>query len=169
MNGVIGNSQLNKMAWHVPEELKHFKDNTMGKVIVMGRKTTEETGKLRGRDCIVLSKDPGYKLDGFTTLTIEELLTMNEYDFDKQYAICGGAEIYRQLIPYASFAIISYMDFEAKGDVLMPPINRSDWRRVLSTTHNKFTADHLINTNRLEFVKISNQLLNKGRKKHVKV
>lgn len=150
-NGVIGNSELDRMPWHVSEELKFFKANTMDKTVVMGRKTAEQVGKLRGRDCIVLSKDPSYKLAGFLTLSLEQFLHMNEYRFDKEYAVAGGAEIYKQLMPYASFALISYMDFEAKGDVMMPKFDRDVWRKTSSTTMTRFTAIAYTNTNRATF------------------
>ncbi|MGZ8172987.1 dihydrofolate reductase [Methylobacter sp.] len=153
-NSVIGNSKMRKMPWYVPEELKFFKENTMGKVLVMGRKTAEETGKLRARDCIVLSKDPAYKLHGFITMTIEQLLAVNAYDFDKQYAICGGAEIYKELMPYCSMAMISYMDFDAPGDVLMPALDRTVWRRAQSVEMNKFTAVSYVNTDCKTYSKI---------------
>ena len=148
LNGVIGDSKTNKMTWYNREEMQFFKDQTMGKIVVMGRKTAETTGKLVGRDCLVLSNDPLYRLHGFETVSINDLLDINEFNFDKHYMICGGAEIYRQLLPYATTAMISYMDFEASGDVFMPPIDQSVWRKVQQIEMAKFTAVNYINTQR---------------------
>lgn len=152
-NGVIGNSKLNKMCWHVPEELQFFRKNTLGRVVAMGRKTAEQVGKLHGRDCIVLSSDQTYKLDGFTTMSLEQLLIMNEIDFNKEYVIAGGAEIYEQAMPYASFALISHMDFEAYGDIYMPKMDREVWRKTSSTPMSRFTAIAYTNTDRKQYVK----------------
>lgn len=148
LNGVIGDSRSNKMTWYNREEMQFFKEQTMGKIVVMGRKTAETTGKLIGRDCLVLSNDPLYRLQGFETVSINDLLDMNEFNFDKHYMICGGADIYRQLMPYASAAMISYMDFEASGDVLMPHIDQMIWRKVQQIEMTKFTAVNYVNTQR---------------------
>jgi len=148
LNGVIGDSRTNKMTWYNQEEMQFFKAQTMGKVVVMGRKTAETTGRLNGRDCLVLSNDPLYRLQGFETVSINDLLDMNELNFDKQYMVCGGAEIYRKLTPYASGAMISYMDFEASGDVLMPPIDPFIWKKAQQIEMEKFTAVNYINTQR---------------------
>lgn len=152
MNGVIGNSKLSKMPWYNREEMAFFKEQTMGKIVVMGRKTAEETGKLMGRDCLVLTKQKGYKLAGFRTVTVEELLTMNEINFDLRLMICGGAEVYKKLMPYASNAMISHMDFDATGDILLPEFDKKVWKKAQAIEKKSFTAIHYINTNPKKFV-----------------
>jgi len=119
-NHVIGDSTTNKMPWHCKEELKHFKETTMGGTLVMGRITAESVGKLPGRDAIVLSNQKDYTLPGFTTMTIGEFLALSKFTTDIKYFICGGAEIYKQLSQYCEEIIISYMKFECEGDVLFP-------------------------------------------------
>lgn len=169
LNGVIGDSKTNKMTWYNREEMLFFKEQTMGKAVVMGRKTAETTGKLIGRDCIVLSKDPLYRLEGFETVSIADLLDMNEFNFDKHYMVCGGADIYTQLLPYASTAMISYMDFEANGDVVMPHIDPFIWRKVQQIEMAKFTAVNYINTQRKihAYAKGKQSVINKKKPKRV--
>lgn len=167
-NGVIGNSKIRAMPWYNREEMMFFKDQTMGKVVVMGRKTAEETGPLRGRDCLVLSKDPDYKLHGFKTLTIDAFLTLSEYNFNKHYMVCGGAEIYTALMPYASTAMISYMNFEVEGDVKMPDMPREQWIKAQTIEMKDFTAINYINNDRVAFAYpecksvVTNKRRNKG-------
>lgn len=116
-NGVIGNSNTPGMIWHCREELRHFRDSTMGSVIVMGRITAETTGKLSGRDCIVLSTDPDYTLPGFTTMNIDDFLTYTQQNQSLSFMICGGGKVYDKLRNYCSNIIVSTMNFEADGDI----------------------------------------------------
>ena len=124
-NDVIGNSKLTTMPWKCSEELKHFKRETLGNVVVMGRVTAEQVGPLPERECIVLSRDLNYQLDGFITMTEEALLNETDFNPDVWYFICGGAKVYESFIPYSDTFIISTMKFEAEGDVLMPTISRN--------------------------------------------
>lgn len=119
-NGVIGNSKLDKMPWHCSDELKFFKHETMGKTLVMGRTTAEQVGKLPGRDAIVLSRDPNYKLAGFNTMDLDEFLAYHSVATEIEYMICGGAAIYKEFLHYFDYSIISYLNFAADGDVLFP-------------------------------------------------
>lgn len=115
--GTIGDSNTTGMLWHCREELRHFRDTTMGSVIVMGRITAETTGKLPGRDCIVLSKDPSYTLSGFTTMTIEAFLTYAQTNPTLSFMICGGGKVYEVLVGYCRIAIVSRMKIETEGDI----------------------------------------------------
>lgn len=139
-NGVIGDSSKRGMPWYCKEELRFFKKMTMGTIVVMGRKTAEETGKLRERDCLVVSRDPGYKLKGFATVTLPKLMAMNAKNPNIQYSICGGAELYQLMLPHADAIIISYMPFEARGDVIMPEIDRSLFVETQSFEMKEFTS-----------------------------
>lgn len=160
-NGVIGNSKMKKLPWICPEELRFFREQTIGKTIVMGRKTAEEVGALPDRERIVLSKDKNYQLEGFTTMTLDEFLALNEKNMNTQYLVCGGAEIYNAVMPYASLARISYLDFEAYGDILLPILSHLNWKKICTTEMKKFVAVDYISTNRVTYSKIlSNELLN---------
>lgn len=149
-NNVIGDSKTNCMPWSCKEELKFFKRNTMSRTIVMGRKTAESVGWLYGRDGIVLSRDEGYKLNHFRTITLDMLLRMNEYHFDKEYIICGGANIYEKIMPYCSLAVVSRMKFEADGDVFMPKLN-DDWVGECMYEFDEFDVWGYINSKRKVF------------------
>jgi len=136
-NNIIGNSQLDKMPWHCSEELKFFRNTTMGKTLIMGRKTAEQVGKLPGRNAVVLSKDPAYNLDGFTTLTLKQLIELKD---TTEYMCCGGAEIYSALLPYINVTIISYMHFDAVGDVCLPNVDSMEWYIDDIDIHEEFTV-----------------------------
>lgn len=168
-NNIIGNSQMKKLPWKVPEEMKFFREQTMGRTVVMGRKTAEETGNLPGRDCIVLSKDPKYQLKGFVAMTLDQFLRLNESTPDCQYFVCGGAEIYKAVMPYAARATISYLDLEAYGDIMMPALPISDWKKVSAVEKSMFVANTYSNTGRIVYdTIISQQLLTKKRTRKIK-
>mgnify|MGYP000511784324 CR=1 FL=1 len=123
-NGVIGNSKLNEMPWHCSEELKFFKNETMGNTIIMGRTTAEQVGKLPGRDAIVLSRNKNYKLKGFETFSMDQFLYEYEQNPEKKYMVCGGAEIYKLFLPFTDCTIISSMNFGVEGDIYLPEVTR---------------------------------------------
>lgn len=138
-NGVIGNSKLKdgKMPWHIPEELRFFREETMGKVVVMGRKTAESVGYLKGRHCAVMSTRPGYELDGFKTLGYNDVMNLA---LSKEVMICGGAEIYQLFMNDASKITISELDISAPGDILMPPISRTRFMMSGTKEYDRFTV-----------------------------
>lgn len=146
-NNVIGESKTNCIPWYCKDELSFFRKNTMNKAVVMGRKTAESVGWLRGRDGIVISRDKDYKLDHFRTIPLDILIRMNQYDFDKEYIICGGEKIYEELMPYCSLAIISKMKFDAHGDVFMPKFDDS-WKGKCIFEFEEFDVWGYINYNR---------------------
>ena len=141
LNGVIGNSKVDTLPWHCTEELQFFKNTTMGKTLVMGRTTAEQVGKLPGRNAIVLSNNSSYKLDGFDTMTLDALLIQNAADPEVEYMICGGAAIYKALLPFIDQSIISYLHFTADGDVYFPtPYTDSSMELVDEIPHDEFTV-----------------------------
>ena len=161
INGVIGNSSLGKLPWVCPEEMAFFREQTINKVVVFGRKTAEEVGALKGRVCIVITSKVGYELEGFETLTLEKFLALNEKSFKTEYFVCGGASLYKATMPYASLAVISYLDFEAYGDIMMPELDRNSWRKMGQIDKSRFTAVQFVNSNRTVYSKIlSNKSLN---------
>lgn len=141
-NGIIGNSKLNTMPWHCSEELQFFKRETMGKIIVMGRTTAEQVGKLPDRECIVISRDSNYKLKDFTVMNKFDLLDCVDYNPTIDYMICGGAEIYRLFMYECDHTIISYMKFTAEGDVRLPISNEADdvWKITEEINYDEFTV-----------------------------
>jgi dihydrofolate reductase len=132
-NGVIGRD--NGLPWgRLPEDLKHFKAATLGKPVLMGRKTYESIGKpLPGRTNFVLTRDRGWKADGVVAVhSLDEALT-GDY-----VSGIGGAEIYRLLLPVANRIYLTRIDADVAGYTVFPPIDYSEW---VETGRRAFTAD----------------------------
>jgi dihydrofolate reductase len=130
----IGNQ--NKLLWHIPEDLKHFKTLTLGHPIIMGKKTFDSIvsmlGKpLPGRTNIVLTRDQDYEYPGVKVAnSIEMALAMAEEETPKEIHIGGGAEIYRQVLPLVSQLHITWVHDEPIADTFFPPFE--DEFRVVS-------------------------------------
>lgn len=135
-NGVIGRD--NKMPWHLPGELKYFKATTMGKPIVMGRKTFESLGRpLPGRTNIVITRDRSFAGDGIVVVhDVDEALqradAIAQRDSAAEIMVIGGADIYRQTLPRATVLYITEVHAEVEGDAFFPPFERGQWARVSS-------------------------------------
>ena len=117
-NRVIGNN--NTLIWHLPEDLRRFKELTTGNTIVMGRKTYESIGKpLPNRRSIIITRDTNYLVDGCEVVnSLEEALLLSNSDC----FIIGGGEIYRQAIDIADRLYITTIDKEFEGDTTFPEI-----------------------------------------------
>lgn len=126
--GVIGaNGQL---PWRLPADLRHFKAVTMGKPIVMGRRTHESIGRvLPGRENIVLTRDPDYRRDGCTVLHgIAEVLT--HCAAAEEVMIMGGADVYRQMLGRARRIYLTEVHADVAGDAVFPQFDRRQWRET---------------------------------------
>jgi dihydrofolate reductase len=119
----------NGMPWYLPGDFKHFKEVTMGKPIVMGRKTFQSIGKpLPGRKNIVISRS-GFKADGvFSADSIEAALKLVEGV--EEVMIIGGANIYQQIIGKAERMYITHVDAECEGDAWFPEFDCSEWEKL---------------------------------------
>ena len=111
-----------------------FRNETMGKVIVMGRKTLEDmpgAQPLYGRTNIVLSADPDYKVKGATVCgSVEEVMELlKAYHTDDVYII-GGESVYRQFLPYCDEAQITWIDFSYVADTHMVDLEKEGWELV---------------------------------------
>ena len=117
-NRVIGDS--NALIWHLPEDLKRFRQLTTGNTIVMGRKTYESIGKpLPNRRSIIITRDPDYSVEGCEVVnSLEEALLLSNSDC----FIIGGGEIYRQAIDLADRIYLTLIDKEFEGDTSFPEI-----------------------------------------------
>lgn len=130
-NGTIG--LAGNMPWRLPEDLKHFKEVTMGHPVIMGRVTHESIGRpLPGRLNIVISRNPAYKAEGCLTATsLEEavkLVPENELAF-----VIGGAQIYTQALGLTDTCWITEIQAEYPGDAFFGPLSLAEWdREVLS-------------------------------------
>lgn len=121
----------NDMLWHIPEDFKWFKERTIEKNIVMGRKTLESIGyPLPNRNTFVLTKDENYEVNGATVVhDPREILNMSEY-FGEEFIICGGSSIYEFFLPYASKLLITEVDKKYKADTFFPYFKKKDYHRV---------------------------------------
>jgi dihydrofolate reductase len=132
-NGVIGIN--NTLPWRLPEDLKHFKNTTLGHPIIMGRNTWESLGKaLPGRRNIVVSRNPDYEASGaevFTSLeNAIDACTGNEKVF-----IIGGAQIYDEALAYVDKLIITEVDVDVDGDAFFPNIDDMMWQEISREEH----------------------------------
>ncbi|HYC45759.1 MAG TPA: dihydrofolate reductase [Burkholderiales bacterium] len=135
-NRAIGKD--NRIPWHLPNELKLFKNLTMGHHIVMGRKTYESIGRLLpGRTTVIVTHQRGYQVPGaIVAHSVKEALEACRGD-DEIFVI-GGAEIFRETLPIADRIYLTIVDAEPAGDTFMPEFETSDWREVASQ---QFTPD----------------------------
>jgi dihydrofolate reductase len=135
-NRVIGRD--NTLPWRLPEDLKHFKAVTLGKPVLMGRKTFESIGKpLPGRTNLVLTRDRGWKSEGAVVVhSVEEALQRS--GAASELAGIGGAEVFQQLIPLATRIYLTRVEADVRGDTFFPPLEDSQWMEVDSR---RFAAD----------------------------
>lgn len=121
------------LLFHLPGDLKHFKRLTLGKAVVMGRRTLQSLpgGRpLPGRDNIVLSRDPGFQAEGVTVVrNLEELDQALEPYAPENIMICGGQQIYELLIDRCSTAYVTMVEADAPADSHFPRLDqRPGWR-----------------------------------------
>lgn len=127
-NRVIGYE--NKMPWHLPGDLQYFKDMTMGKPIIMGRKTFESIGRpLPGRRNIVITRNDAYSAQGIETVSSLDAALALVKDVP-EIMIIGGAQIFEQAMPMADKLYVTLIDQEFKGDTYFP---RYDGWRLTSS------------------------------------
>jgi dihydrofolate reductase len=135
-NGVIGRD--NELPWHLPEDLKRFKRLTMGKPIVMGRKTFESIGKpLPGRVNIVVTRDPGYRREG-VIVTHDVDSALRAAGEVPEIMVIGGAELFRSLLPRAGRVHLTRVHGNIEGDVMWPALDGREWQVV---ERKEFAAD----------------------------
>lgn len=130
-NGVIGNE--GKLPWHIPEDLKFFKKVTMGKPVIMGRKTWETLLKpLPGRENIIVTSKRDFEANGAVVVhSIQSALeAANGAD---EVMILGGAEIYKQTLSLANRMYLTHVHQEFTGDTYFPEYDPSEWQEVKRT------------------------------------
>ena len=136
-NGVIGKG--GQLAWHLPDDLRHFKQLTMGHPILMGRRTYESIGRpLPGRRSIVISttlKEPPHP-EVWIAPSLDDALKLIETDPCPAFVI-GGAVLYAVALPRADVLHLTELDDAVEGDVLFPPFDRSRWRLTSAVRHDR--------------------------------
>lgn len=130
-NGVIGRG--NALPWHLPEDLKHFKALTLGKPILMGRRTFEAIGRpLPGRENLVLTRERDWRADGVSTVhSLEEALERAAQA--SELMVIGGAEVYRLTLPLAQRIYLTEVLADVEGDTSFPPLVAAEWRELQSS------------------------------------
>lgn len=140
-NGVIGRD--GGLPWRLSSDLKRFKALTIGKPVVMGRKTFESIGKaLPGRHCLVVTRDRSFRADGVdTAASLDEAIRLATVRArcapGGADAVCviGGGEIYRQAMPLADRLYVTHVLAAPDGDTTFPPIDPAIWETVSSEDH----------------------------------
>ncbi|SQH78183.1 dihydrofolate reductase [Shewanella benthica] len=131
-NRVIGKN--NQMPWHLPEDLKHFKAMTLGKPIVMGRKTYESIGRaLPGRLNIVISRQQGLTIPGVTCVTSFESAVAAAGECE-ELVVIGGGQLYAALLSQADKLYLTEINLDVDGDTHFPQWDDGSWQRVSQET-----------------------------------
>ena len=128
-NNVIGKN--NKLPWHLPEDLKRFKEVTSGHTVIMGRKTYESIGRpLPNRVNIVITRNKDFKPKGVKVVhSIEEALSLASEAGETETFIIGGAEIYKQALPLANKIYLTRINKNYKGDAYFPELGK-EWKET---------------------------------------
>jgi dihydrofolate reductase len=131
-NGVIGHN--NTLPWHLPADLRHFKITTMGKPILMGRKTHESIGRaLPGRLNIVLTTQHDYVAEGCRVVrSIDEAIGIVESEGGDEVMVIGGAKLYEEALPRADRIHLTRVHADIAGDTWFPELEASDWTEIAS-------------------------------------
>lgn len=134
--GVIGVN--NKLPWHLSSDLKNFKAVTMGKPVIMGRKTWESIGKpLPGRDNIIITRNPDYSADGCVVChSLEEAL--QRYAAVPEVVIIGGHDIFKDALEQVDRIYLTQVHADVMGDTWFPEFDRTEWQQV---ERKEFKAD----------------------------
>jgi dihydrofolate reductase len=132
-NGVIGRD--NRLPWRLPADLAHFKRVTMGKPMIMGRKTWESLpGVLPGRRHIVVTRDPAYRAEGCVLVhSLEQALEVAGEA--PEVMVVGGGTLYKEMLPRADRLYLTQVDADVEGDARFPEIDFSQWRECRRVVH----------------------------------
>lgn len=131
-NHVIGEG--NKLPWHLPNDLKRFKDLTLNQSILMGRKTYESIGRpLPNREMIVLTRNEDFHSDYATVIhSLDEL-----FPLQKDLFVIGGAEIFKLMLADADIIEATIVKTHIQGDAFFPELSIDQWREVSREHHHK--------------------------------
>lgn len=129
-NNIIGKD--NSLIWHLPEDLKYFKNLTIEHTIIMGRKTFESLGRvLPNRKHIIFSRDLDFKVKHENVEVVHSLLQIQGLiEGEEEIFVIGGATIYYFLMPYVKKMYVTQINKDFDGDAFFPKINEEQWREV---------------------------------------
>ena len=133
-NNVIGKD--NGLIWHLPADLRHFKQITMGHPILMGRKTFESIGKpLPGRTSVIITTQKDYEAEGCLVAHSVAEAVEQARQLDEDLYIIGGANIYEQTLPITDRVYLTRVHAAFDGDVYFPELDEEDWETVEQEHH----------------------------------
>jgi dihydrofolate reductase len=144
-NGVIGKD--NGLSWRIPSDLKRFRRITMGKPLIMGRKTFQSIGRpLPGREIVVVTRDEAFRAEGVhiahspreAVLKAQELAAKLGAD---EIIVAGGAAIYAALLPSASRVDLTRVHASIEGDAVFPSLHGKEWRETGREDHRAQAGD----------------------------
>ncbi|MGE0237378.1 MAG: dihydrofolate reductase [Parvibaculaceae bacterium] len=141
-NGVIG--RQGGLPWRISSDLKRFKAITMGKPVIMGRKTWESLPRrpLPGRGNIVITRDRQYRAEGAAVVaSVDEAVAQAQAAASEEICVIGGSDIFRQMLPMADRLYLTEVDLAPEGDVFFPPLDRKDWRETAREIHARAQGD----------------------------
>ncbi|MFM5238911.1 type 3 dihydrofolate reductase [Aeromonas veronii] len=132
---VIGKD--NQMPWHLPADLAHFKRVTLGKPVLMGRKTFESIGRpLPGRRNLVISRNPDYQAEGIEVVgSVEAALALLAGSSVEELMVIGGGHLYAEMLPSADCLYLTCIDLAVEGDTRFPAFDDGQWQRVDCESH----------------------------------
>ena len=138
-NKVIGKN--NSLPWTMPADMKHFKDLTSGKPVIMGRKTFESIGKpLPKRINIIITRDKDYDAQNCTVVhSIDEALEAAKNA--TEVMVIGGAQIYKEFLPKANRMYLTIIDADFQGDTYFPKYDVTEWEETAYEEHEKDTEN----------------------------
>lgn len=142
-NRIIGSA--NQMPWRLPADLRHFKKLTLGKPVLMGRKTFESLGNkpLPGRINIVITRDQHFHCNGVIVAhNVASALQMAEPHAATEIMIMGGASLYEQTLPLADRLYLTFIQLNVAGDVCFPDISSYRWKEIESVSHTPDEENH---------------------------
>lgn len=127
-NRVIGKD--NQLIWHMPADLKHYKNITMGHHMIMGRKTYESIGRpLPGRTTVIITRDKNYKAEGCIIVnSLDEALKVAASDSEP--CIVGGGEIFRQAMSITDKIYLTIIHHDFEGDTFYPELDPAEWKLI---------------------------------------
>lgn len=127
----------NQLPWHLPDDLKHFKALTLGKPVLMGRKTAQSLGRaLPGRTNLVLTRSGEVPFDGMRAVASrEQALAICRTEAADELCVIGGGEIYRLMMAHASDLYLTWVDTEVPADTHFPAVDEALWQQADSQPH----------------------------------
>ena len=122
----------NQLPWHIPGDLSRFKKLTMGHHLILGRKTYQSIGRpLPGREMIVLTRNPEFKLEGSQVVSsLEEALQMAREAGEKEVFVIGGGEIYELALPLAERMYLTRIHTTSEVDAYFPEFDHENWLKI---------------------------------------